>query len=100
MADGYLAIAEIADDKHMQGRVAACVAQQSGGSVQGVDPTQWTVYNKLTWASSPGWGAAWDSAKAAGVIEPGNVESVITDGMILATIQPLVTPIVAPAVEA
>jgi hypothetical protein len=50
-------------------------------------------YNRYVWAASPGWGGAWDSALAGHpddpAYEPGRDPAVITDGMILATVQQL-----------
>jgi hypothetical protein len=49
--------------------------------------------NRYLWASSPGWGAAWDSALAShpddDAYQPGRDPSVITDGMLLSTVQAL-----------
>jgi hypothetical protein len=58
----------------------------------------WVHDYRYVWASSPGWGAAWDSALAAHPpatepdYEPGKDPAVITDGMILSTVQALGTP--------
>jgi hypothetical protein len=57
---------------------------------------QWVEANAYVWASSPGWGAAWDSALAGhpddDTYEPGRDPGVITDGMILSTVQALGAP--------
>ena len=82
MSDSYLSISAIAADHAMQTRVTACAAQQDAP-----DPEQWAIGNRYGWASSPGWGAAWDSALAGGVPDPGTDPSVISDGMILAAVQ-------------
>lgn len=96
MADAYLAISEIANDTFMVQRMYAATTQQehlgdfNGGPYNAVT---WVDYNRYLWASSPGWGAAWDSALAAHPddpdYEPGKDPAVITDGMILATVQEL-----------
>ena len=83
--DTYLAIADVADSPNLQRRVTACAAQQHAPG----DPGAWTWENRYRWASSPGWGAAWDSAIASGEPDPGANPAVITDGMILATVQQL-----------
>jgi hypothetical protein len=86
MADTYLDIADAGDSLSLQRRVAACAAQQA---VAG-DPYQWAVTNRLGWASAPGWGAAWASAVAGGVPDPGADPAVITDAMILSQVQSMV----------
>lgn len=40
-------------------------------------------------AATPGWATAWGSALAAGISDPGANEGVISDGMILAAVQPM-----------
>jgi hypothetical protein len=96
MADSYLAISEIASDKNMHERMMAAATQQSYlGSAPLIQPGvfQWVDNNRYVWASSPGWGAAWDSALAGHpddpAYEPGADPAVITDGMILSTVQEL-----------
>jgi hypothetical protein len=102
MADSYLSISEIAKDQHMTERMNAAVTQQQHlGSIDVNLPqvnaphsaTYWVEQNRYVWASSPGWGAAWDSALAGHPddpdYEPGQDPAVITDGMILSTIQAL-----------
>jgi hypothetical protein len=71
MADAYLAISEIASDNWMQERVAACATQQTHlGTVALGDPWTWMKVNRYLWASSPDWGAAWDSALAGHPDDP------------------------------
>jgi hypothetical protein len=96
MADAYLAISEIANDPPMTERMYAATTQQSHlGSVNTGTYTAitWVDVNRYVWASSPGWGAAWESALAGHPdepdYEPGKDPAVITDGMILATVQAL-----------
>ena len=86
MADQYLTISTIAADDAMQRRVAACAAQQG-------EPNSlwWAQQNNYEWAAAPGWGAKWDSAVASDVEDPGSDPAVITDGDILAVVQPMVT---------
>jgi hypothetical protein len=97
MADAYLAISEIATDDNMVERLRASATQQSHlGNVNITDPLTWVDLNRYVWASSPDWGAAWDSALAGHPddpdYEPGKDPAVITDGMILATVQTLGAP--------
>lgn len=90
MEDSYLSISAIANDEFMQERMKACATQQSElGSVFIGEPLAWVVNNRYIWASSPGWGAAWDSALAGGNEAPGKDTSVITDEDILSTVQHL-----------
>jgi hypothetical protein len=103
MADAYLAISEIANDEHLVERLNAAVTQQQHlGSIDlgkyATSPynlTAWVHDYRYLWASSPDWGAAWESALAAHPdepdYEPGKDPAVITDGMILATVQALGT---------
>ena len=86
MTDTYLSISAIANDAFMQERVRACYAQQTQDS----DPVKWSWDNRYDWAAAPGWGAAWESALAGNVPEPGKDPSVITDEQILAQVQAMV----------
>jgi len=104
MADSYLSIAAIAKDEFMIERMNACVTQQVHlGNAPLVANDQanrpdtfaaqaWVDRNRYLWAASPDWGSAWDSALASGNEAPGKDSSVITDGMILATVQSLTNP--------
>jgi hypothetical protein len=67
MADSYLSISAIAGDNTMHERMMAATTQQTYlGNAQLVQPNvfAWVDSNRYVWASSPGWGAAWDSALA------------------------------------
>jgi hypothetical protein len=103
MADPYMAIAAIANDKNMVERMYACTTQQLYlGNVNlnlphVSDPfsaQEWVNLNKYVWASSPSWGDKWkyalDSHPDEPDYEPGQDEAVITDGDILSTVQTLV----------
>ena len=105
MADSYLATDAIATDQYMQARLNACATQQwelgtiDIGTTWGdgvTAPLSWVTNARYLWASSPGWGAAWESALAShpddDTYEPGKDEAVITDDMILATVQALAPP--------
>lgn len=98
MADSYLSIAAIASDQFMAERMNAAATQQSylgNVAMMPSDPLTWVSLNRYVWASSPGWGAAWDSALAAHPpetepdYEPGKDSAVITDGQILSAVQVL-----------
>ena len=84
--DQYLTVATVASSASMRSRVAACAAQQGS-----TEPETWAYVNALIWAASPGWAAAWDSAVASGIPDPGADPAVITDGDVLATCQLLLT---------
>jgi hypothetical protein len=90
----YLTQNEIANNFAMQNRVAQ--AATSEALPDGVSADEWMVDHRRTWAAAPGWDAAWESAKvshpddpdAPGThYDPGEDESVITDGMILSQVQ-------------
>jgi hypothetical protein len=93
--DSYLSIAGIANDEYMRERMRAAATQQAhlGNAPLIREPVRWVTDNQYVWASSPGWGAAWDSALAGHPddpdYEPGKDPAVITDGQILATVQSL-----------
>jgi hypothetical protein len=93
--DSYLAISQIANDDHMNERVRAAATQQQhlGNTPLIDDAVRWAGDNMYLWAASPGWGEAWTYALTVHAddpdYEPGADESVITDGMILATVQEL-----------
>jgi hypothetical protein len=71
-------------------RVAQAAAQEGAPG----NPDEWTNDNRRYWASSPGWSEAWESARASHpddpTYDPGTDEAVITDGMILATVQQMI----------
>jgi hypothetical protein len=102
MADSYISIAAIASDQYMVERMNAATTQQQylGNFDAGYTNTAapfsaqaWVNDYRYVWAASPGWGAAWDSALAGHPddpdYEPGKDPAVITDGMILSTVQAL-----------
>jgi hypothetical protein len=94
VADTYLAISQIANSESMRERMRAAITQQSrlGNAPMVQNPLQWVDNNRYVWAAAPGWGEAWKYALDSGNENPGGDEAVITDGMILATIQELVAP--------
>ena len=80
--DPYISIADLADDRALQRRITACMAQD--GVARPEDEAyaaRWAI------AAQPGWGAAWASAQAAGRPDIGAQPDVISDGMILAAVQ-------------
>lgn len=98
MSDSFLSISKIANDEVMVERMNAAVSQQQHlGNITvsaynyGPAPASiiWVQENRYIWASSPDWAAAWDSALAGGNESPGADPAVITDGMILSTVQAL-----------
>jgi hypothetical protein len=105
MADSYLAISAIANDEYMIERMYACATQQQHlGSIdvkmsnvaEPFSAQEWVNQYKYVWASSPSWGEAWTYALETHTddpdYEPGQDEAVITDGMILSTVQALAGP--------
>lgn len=95
---GYLTQDEIAANVAMQHRVAQAFAQefvvngapQDPMTLRPYDPDRYTMERRREWAASPGWEAAWASAKVTHPepeYDPGTDEGVITDGMILSQVQ-------------
>lgn len=97
MADPYLAISAIANDRYITERMNAAATQQSylgNVAMNPSDPLSWVAVNRYVWASSPSWGEKWkyalDSHPAEDPpYEPGKDEAVITDADILSTVQAL-----------
>lgn len=81
----YSTIAAIAQDSALALRIAAAAAQElkTRPYPAWVSEYQWDL------ASAPGWAEAWESAVASGIQDPGSNPGVITDGMILAAVQPM-----------
>lgn len=79
---GYKSVADMAESFSLNRRLVAAAAKESIDNPQG-----WIQLYRYEVASQPGWDAAWDSAVAGGVADPGNDEAVITDGMILSGVQ-------------
>jgi hypothetical protein len=78
---------EIAESIAMRNRIAQAVAAE--GPEYTPDPDSWTFNQRRYWAAAPGWDAAWESYRVGnpGTADPGLVESVITDQMILSQVQ-------------
>ena len=81
----YNDVADMADSESLKRRVTAAVAKEGI-----LDPTGWLYPRYWQIASQPGWDAAWASAVAGGVEDPGGDEGVITDGMILSGVQAVI----------
>lgn len=81
----YNTIATMAEDDALNRRVTASVASEGI-----LDPSGWLYPRIWQVASQPGWAAAWESAVAGGVTDPGYNEGVITDGMILSGVQSII----------
>lgn len=81
----YNTVADMVDSESLSRREFAAIAKE------GIDPPEpWQSSHRWVLASQPGWDAAWDSAVAGGVEDPGADEGVITDGMILAAVQAII----------
>lgn len=82
----YLTQSHIASNGTMSDRLAQAAATEGF-----TEPDSWASNNRRTWAASPGWDAAWESALVAHeddpTYDPGTDEAVITDGMILSAVQ-------------
>lgn len=81
----YSDIADITESTSLRRRLHAAAAQE--GKPKPVEVWVSTYIWEI--ASSPGWAAAWASAVAGDIEDPGADEGVITDAQILAAIQPL-----------
>ena len=83
----YNDVADMAESGALTRRLYAAAAGE------GINPPQpWVTDNIWALVSQPGWPAAWASAKALGVQNPGADEGVITDGMMLSAVQYLNQP--------
>jgi hypothetical protein len=82
---GYNSVADMAEDLALNRRLTAAVAKEAI-----LDPKGWLYPRNWQVVSAPGWDAAWDSAIASGVQNPGEDEAVITDGMILSSVQAVI----------
>lgn len=88
----YYDIGLLAQDPDFMARVVACVAVESQAHGHGItDPDLWAAGHRWVLAGTPGFGDAYSSALVAEVEQPGRDQGVITDQMILAAVQPLLT---------
>lgn len=87
----YMSMYRITNSGSLRGRILACAAEQGkatesdGGSSLNI----WVNQNIWSFATQPGWAAAWDSAEVAQNVDPGADPSVISDAMILSAVQPM-----------
>lgn len=88
----YKTIAAITQSGSLINRLTAAAAEQSAPGDYG----SWVYARIWDYAAMPGWAAKWESALAAGVTDPGDNESVITDGDILSATQALLAAPVPP----
>jgi hypothetical protein len=88
----YNTVADMAEDLALNRRLTAAVAKEAI-----LDPKGWLYPRNWQVVSQPGWDAAWDSAVAGGVTNPGADEAVITDGMILSGVQAVIASEAPPA---
>lgn len=81
----YATIASITESQSLRRRLTAAAAEEHK-----TEPYEgWVSQHIWTLAASPGWAAAWESAEAGGITDPGASEGVITDPMILSAVQPI-----------
>lgn len=81
----YQGMAAITADYALRNRLTACAAEENKPKPY----AQWVEANIWDLAATPGWAAAYESALAAGITQPGERGDVITDAMILAAVQPM-----------
>lgn len=82
----YKTQAMLAQDYNLQRRITACAATQNVAN-----PVEWTASKMWKLSAEPGWAIKYANALAAGNVNPGDDEDVISDQMILSSVQPLVT---------
>jgi len=90
----YNSIYALCQDADLKSRLTACAAVEGKG---GQFPDWWVQNNLWKLAVTPGWGDAYGYAVTAGNPRPGHDESVITDAMILAAVQPISAAVNLPA---
>ena len=78
----YLAIAAMAYDDALGSRLTAAAALERIHN-----PDLWTLQNRWALVAQTDWADAWNSAAAAGIPDPGASDAVITDQMILSSVQ-------------
>lgn len=88
----YSDVAALAADNNFALRTVACVAIETSGDNPKPDPGVWQAQHSWDMAAQPGFGDAYASALAAGVEEPGNDQSVISDQQILSAVQTIGIP--------
>lgn len=91
----YKNVAQITQSSSLFQRLTACAATQVDEYAKPKPYPQWIAEHIWEIAASPGWADKWAYAMATHPEEdydPGDDESVITDGDILAVIQPMDLP--------
>ena len=83
----YATVNQSANDMALRGRITACCAQEGAA-----DPANATYLVLWDVCGAADVEAAYASALAADNPDPGGDETVITDGMILANVQPNLPP--------
>ena len=78
----YEFYAQIAEDDALRRRIVACAAQEGEGRYA----PRWAAEHAWELPAAD-WVAAWASAKAGGMEEPGEDAGVVTDQMILSAVQ-------------
>ena len=89
----YNSIFSLSQDQDLKNRLTACASVERKG---GDFPGWWVESNIWKLAATPGWGDAYGYAVSVGKDRPGHDESVITDAMILAAVQPLDAAVTLP----
>lgn len=79
----YQSIALMAEDNDLRKRIVACASTQETIAY----PWGWVDERMWKFAAEPGWGEAYQSAVVANIERPGWNEGVITDAMILSSVQ-------------
>lgn len=82
----YNDIRAMAKDVNLVERIAAAAAAEGVNA-----PLDWAWANSWAVCSKTDWEAAWNYAQAASIPNPGTDEGVVTDGMILASVQARLT---------
>lgn len=82
----YNTIVTIANSESLLSRVAAAAAAEGDPN-----PGNWAHSHQWVLGAQPGWDTAWESARAAQTVNDnpdlGQRDDVITDGMILSSVQ-------------
>jgi hypothetical protein len=83
----YADIAALSRDTDFLNRTAACFAGETLDDPAAENADVWATKHSWQMASTPGFGAAYESAVLSGIGRPGLVASVISDNQILAAVQ-------------
>lgn len=78
----YNDIADMVESGRLTRRIVSCAWQENAA-----DPGVWVYSNIGHLVSHTDWETAWASARVADNTDPGGDESVITDAMILSSVQ-------------